>query len=358
MDHSPSTRGTDQVAAQWLLHAVREGERGPEVDPNPRVGAVILDAGGQLAGVGHHAGAGSAHAEVMALAAAGDRARGGIAYITLEPCAHHGRTPPCAQALLAAGVASVIFAVADPGRSSGGGAERLRQAGVQVQGPPEVPAEVISAAEALAQPWLDAVRAGRPQVVWKFAATLDGRSAAADGSSRWITSPAARADVHDLRARCGAVVAGTGTILADDPALTARHPDGSLRDRQPLRVVVGRRDLPPTARVLDASATTLQLRTTDPADVLAELGDRQVHRVLLEGGPRLAGAFLRAGLVDEVVAYLAPALLGSGPPALGDAGVGTIADILRLHTLNVTPIGPDLRITARPARHPALAQKE
>ena len=183
-------------------------------------------------------------------------------------------------------------------------------------------------------------------VTWKFAATLDGRSAAADGSSAWITGPLARADVHDLRAECDAVLVGTGTVLADDPHLTVRHPDGTLRERQPLRVVMGLRPTPPTARVLDAAASTLLLPTRDPAEALAALSGREVRHVWLEGGPTLAAAFLRAGLVDEVVTYLAPALLGSGPAAVGDLGIPSIDRTLRLTVRDVRTIGPDIRIRA------------
>ncbi|HSF97172.1 MAG TPA: bifunctional diaminohydroxyphosphoribosylaminopyrimidine deaminase/5-amino-6-(5-phosphoribosylamino)uracil reductase RibD, partial [Ornithinibacter sp.] len=212
------------------------------------------------------------------------------------------------------------------------------------------------AGEAVNASWLHARRTGRPFVVAKSASTLDGRVAAADGTSRWITGEAARADVHDLRARCGAVVVGTGTALADDPQLTVRRPDpsdagsrpGWQPQPQPLRVVVGRRPLPSGARLLDDAAETVVLATHDPAEVLATLHARGIHRVLIEGGPTLSAAFLAAGLVDEVVAYIAPALLGAGPPVIADLGVATITDAVRLHPLDVTVLGPDVRITARP----------
>jgi diaminohydroxyphosphoribosylaminopyrimidine deaminase/5-amino-6-(5-phosphoribosylamino)uracil reductase len=183
-------------------------------------------------------------------------------------------------------------------------------------------------------------------VTWKFAATLDGRAAAADGTSRWVTGPAARADVHDLRARCDAILVGTGTVLADDPQLTVRRPDGSLRDRQPLRVVMGERAVPEGARVLDAAAETLLLPGRDPALALKAWADKEIRHVWLEGGPTLAAAFLAAGLVDEVVAYLAPALLGAGPAAVGDLGIRTIGDAVRLVPRDVTTIGDDIRVVA------------
>ncbi|WP_299445485.1 bifunctional diaminohydroxyphosphoribosylaminopyrimidine deaminase/5-amino-6-(5-phosphoribosylamino)uracil reductase RibD [uncultured Phycicoccus sp.] len=316
---------------------------GPEADPNPRVGCVVTSRHGDVVGVGHHRGAGTAHAEVDALTQAGDAARGGTAYVTLEPCDHTGRTGPCTGALLAAGVAAVRYAVADPDPAAGGGAARLAAAGVDVAaGPLQADAERVN------RTWLFARRAGRPWVTWKTASTLDGRAAAADGSSRWITGEPARADVHGLRSRCGAVLVGTGTVLADDPALTVRPEDGTTPRRQPLRVVLGQRPVPPDARVLDGAAETLVVQSHDPAEALAAVTARGVHHVLLEGGPTLAAAFLRAGLVDEVVAYLAPALLGAGAAIVGDLGITSITDALRLETRDVAVLGGDVRITARP----------
>lgn len=360
----------EPIDLAMVARCVAAALQGPEVNPNPRVGSVIVDDAGVVIGVGHHDGAGTPHAEVMALAQAGGRAQGATAYVSLEPCAHHGRTPPCAQALLDAGVARVVYAVADPDARAAGGAQWLAQRGVRVDhiGHPD--------AEALVRHWAFAVRAGRPWVTWKFAATLDGRVAASDGSSAWVTSEAARADVHALRSRCGAILVGTGTVLADNPTLTARHEDGSLYADQPLRVVVGLRDLPPQAHLsvtgdraegtttdVDASSAggatagppvlePLHLRTHEVTEVLEELHTRGVHRVLLEGGPTLASALWRAGCVDEVVAYLAPALLGSGASAVGDLGITTMSGIARLDLVETVPVGPDLRITAYPRRTP------
>ncbi|MCG5212385.1 bifunctional diaminohydroxyphosphoribosylaminopyrimidine deaminase/5-amino-6-(5-phosphoribosylamino)uracil reductase RibD [Streptosporangium sp. KLBMP 9127] len=336
--------------------------------PNPVVGCVVLDAGGQVAGEGYHARAGGPHAEVAALAEAGERARGGTAYVTLEPCDHTGRTGPCTKALADAGVARVVVAVSDPNPLAAGGAERLRDLGVSVV--TGVLAEEAARGNA---EWLTAVRLRRPHVTWKFAATLDGRSAAEDGTSQWITSPEARADVHRLRAGCDAVIAGVGTVLADDPRLTARppraHPAGP-----PLRVVVdSSARTPATAQVLSDEAPTL-LAVAEDATVpegraeilrlprvpygldlhalLAELRRREIVGVLLEGGATLAGSFMREGLIDRVVGYLAPALLGAGAAALGPAGVRTIGETHRLVYEDVTPVGPDLRVVAR------LASKE
>ncbi len=219
------------LAASALVHGT--------TSPNPPVGATVLDAAGEVVGVGATAPPGGPHAEVVALREAGERARGGTAVVTLEPCAHHGRTPPCTDALRAAGVAAVHVAVRDPHPEAAGGAEVLRAAGIRV----ELDVLADEVARGPLRAWLHGVRTGRPHVTWKLAATLDGRSAAADGSSRWITGPAARAQVHALRATADAIVVGTGTALVDDPALTAREADGSPSARQPLRVVVGHRDV-------------------------------------------------------------------------------------------------------------------
>ncbi|MFV2020913.1 bifunctional diaminohydroxyphosphoribosylaminopyrimidine deaminase/5-amino-6-(5-phosphoribosylamino)uracil reductase RibD [Micromonospora sp. LOL_023] len=325
------------------------------VSPNPIVGCVLLDGTGHVVGEGFHAYAGGPHAEIVALAQAGDRARGGTAVITLEPCNHIGRTGRCSTALVAAGLARVVLAVPDPNPIAAGGADTLRAAGIDVSvglGADEAEAANIA--------WLTAVRRRRPYITWKYAATLDGRSAATDGTSMWITSEAARTDVHALRGTADAIIAGVGTVLADDPRLTARNPrDGSLAVRQPLRVVVdssGR--TPADARVRDAAAPTWIATTADVgADhlgrvditaLLSALYDRGIRSALLEGGPALAGAFLRANLVDRVVGYLAPRLLGAGAAALGDAGVRTIAEAIDLTIVDVTQVGPDLRITAEP----------
>jgi diaminohydroxyphosphoribosylaminopyrimidine deaminase/5-amino-6-(5-phosphoribosylamino)uracil reductase len=316
--------------------------------PNPPVGAVVLDAAGAVVGTGATRPPGGPHAEVVALREAGERARGGTAVVTLEPCAHHGRTPPCTDALIGAGIAAVHIAVADPNPVAAGGAALLRAAGVDVT----VGLLGAEVARGPLRAWLHAVRTGRPHVTWKLAATLDGRSAAADGTSRWITGPQARAEVHEFRSHTDAVVVGTGTARADDPALTARYPDGTDREHQPLRVVVGYSDVRPGSRL--AAPDVLHLRTHSPDDVVKALADRGVVDVLLEGGPRLAGAFLAAGRVDRVLAYLAPALLGAGPAALADAGVGTIADARRLQVDAVRVVGADVLVDGRPA--PGSAQ--
>ena len=332
-----------EQAAMHRALALAETVRG-RTSPNPAVGAVVLDAEGHLAGEGATAPAGGPHAEVAALAEAGEQARGGTAVVTLEPCAHSGRTGPCTAALTAAGIARVVYAVDDPNPEAAGGAQRLRDAGVEVI----AGVDTHAAATGALRPWLHAMSTGRPFVTWKFAATLDGRVAAADYTSRWISSAASRADVHRLRDTVDAIVVGSGTVLADDPQLTVRDGD-TLAERQPLRVVLDRRHrIPQDARVLDSTAETVVLDTAVPQFALKGLYDRGARHVLLEGGPTLAGAFVEARCVDEVVAYLAPLLLGAGPSALGDAGIGTLADATVLEIESVTRLGEDVKVVGRP----------
>ncbi len=310
--------------------------------PNPPVGAVILGPDGDVAGVGATEAPGGAHAEVVALRAAGGRAVGGTAVVTLEPCNHHGRTPPCVDALIGAGVAAVVYALDDPNPAAAGGAQRLRDAGVAVTG--GLSAQAVSAGTL--REWLHKQRTGLPHVTWKFATSIDGRSAAADGSSQWITSSAAREDVHRRRAAADAIVVGTGTVFVDNPSLTARLSDGSPARRQPLRVVVGERDIPPESKVLSPEADTLLLRTRDPLEVVRALATHT--DVLLEGGPTLAGAFLRAGAVHRVLAYVAPILLGGPVTAVDDVGVATITGALRWDYDDVQRIGPDVLLSLIP----------
>lgn len=324
--------------------ALSEAVRGT-TSPNPPVGAVICDADGVPVGRGATQPPGGPHAEVVALREAGERAKGGTAYITLEPCAHHGRTPPCTDALIDSGVRAVHYAVADPTPLAHGGGAALERAGITTSNgllDDDVRRGPLRA-------WLHYIRTGRPHVTWKYAATLDGRVAAADGTSRWISGEPARAEVHALRTKIDAIVAGTGTVLTDDPRLTARDAEGRPLEHQPLRVVVGARELPPTARVLDDSADTVIIATHDPDKVLAALADRGVVDVLLEGGPTLAGAFAAAGRIDRLLGYLAPALAGAGPAALGDAGVSTVTDMHRWVVEEVTMTGDDVRVSAVPA---------
>jgi diaminohydroxyphosphoribosylaminopyrimidine deaminase/5-amino-6-(5-phosphoribosylamino)uracil reductase len=333
------------LEAHAMRRAIELAERGAgTTSPNPVVGAVVLSPEGAGISGGHHEVAGGPHAEIVALRRAGEQARGATMVVTLEPCSHVGRTGACTQAIIDAGIVRVVFAVADPTAEAGGGAAVLRAAGIDVeQGVLE-----REAAEGN-EIWLHAIREARPFVTWKYASTLDGRTAAPDGTSRWISGPKARAEVHQLRGVVDAIVVGTGTALADDPALTARDEDDLALERQPLRVVVGKRELPSTAKLRDTALAETLFLDASPAEVLAELHSRGVRSVLLGGGPTLAGAFLRAGLIDEVRAYLAPTLLGGGPAAL-IADVSTLTDGQRLAIRKLDRVGADIRIDARPSR--------
>ena len=310
--------------------------------PNPRVGCVLLDATGATIAEGFHRGAGTPHAEAAALAAAGAAARGATAVVTLEPCNHTGRTGPCVDALLAAGIARVVLAQSDPNPVAAGGADRLAAAGVDV-----VRGLLADESAAINEAWTFAVRQGRPLVTWKVASTMDGRVAAADGSSRWITGEQARAQVHQLRAEVDAVLIGTGTALADDPSLTVRDAHGVPATRQPMRVVMGRREIPAGAALRDGIAPLRTFPTESPAEVLDALAREDVQHVLLEGGPTLAAAFLRAGLVDRVVWYLGPRILGSGPSAVGDLGITAIDSAMQLEITGITRVGQDVRVDGR-----------
>jgi diaminohydroxyphosphoribosylaminopyrimidine deaminase/5-amino-6-(5-phosphoribosylamino)uracil reductase len=367
--------------------ALAEGGRG-RVSPNPMVGAVLVR-DGRVVGEGFHRAAGRAHAEAEALAAAGAGAAGATCYVTLEPCAHHGRTPPCADALVAAGVARVVAAVQDPDpRVDGAGLARLRAAGVTVE--LGLGAEAATTQNAA---YLTHRRLGRPRVTLKAAASLDGKVAAPDGSSRWITGPAARADAHRLRAEADAVMVGAGTALADDPRLTVRLPGWA--GRQPLRVLVdaaGR--VGPGGHLFDTEAETLVAttpaapatavdawkaagaevlicaeqtvmagggsggalgglpvgRAVDLEDLARALGERGVLELLVEGGPRLQASLWAAGLADRLVWYLAPLAIGgqAAPGLLGGHGAATLADARRLRLASADRLGDDLRIIAYP----------
>ena len=334
-----------------MLRALEIARRGPR-GLNPQVGAVILSPDGQVLSEGWHRGAGTPHAEVDALSRlTSEQLAGATAVVTLEPCNHTGRTGPCAQALIDAGVARVIYALDDPGVASSGGAERMRAAGLDV-----VAGEQSDAARALIADWLAVQRLGRPSVTVKWAQSLDGRAAAADGSSQWITGPAARADVHRRRALADAIVVGTGTVLADDPALTARDGD-TLLPHQPIPVVIGTRETPADAAVHRHPQTPLFYAQHDLAAILADLRDRGVQRVFVEGGPTLASAFLAAGLADEVLAYLAPVLIGGPRLALTDIGVTSIAEARRLVVDDWLPLGTDLLVVAHPTDADSTADR-
>jgi diaminohydroxyphosphoribosylaminopyrimidine deaminase / 5-amino-6-(5-phosphoribosylamino)uracil reductase len=358
---------------RWMARALELARAGLySAAPNPRVGCVIAD-GETLLGEGFHARTGGPHAEVEALAAAGERARGATAYLGLEPCSHHGRTPPCSDALVAAGLARVVAAIEDPNpQVSGRGFAALRAAGVEVS-----TGLLAEEARALNAGFISRMGRGRPRVTVKIGASLDGRTAMASGESRWITGTAAREDVQRWRGESCAVVTGIGTVLADDPRLDLRLPASLTLGRQPLRVVLDRNlSISPEAAILappgtalvytaeDKAATAAALRAAGaevgalppgpgglelPA-LLADLGGRGCNEVLVEAGPALAGSFVSARLADRLVVYLAPALMGAearGMFAL--PGLTRMAERLQWRFVDVRPVGEDLRIVAEPA---------
>lgn len=351
---------------RWMRRALALAARARgRQRPNPMVGAVVVSRSGRVLGTGWHRKAGEAHAEVLALRALGGKAPAGATlYVTLEPCAHHGKTPPCADAVIASGVRRVVVAMRDPyPLVDGRGLERLRRAGLDVTvGVCEAEARALNA------PWLSVVTRGRPLVTLKLALTLDGRIAARGGDARWVTGEAARREAHRMRDRHDAILVGVGTVLADDPALTVR---GLRGGRDPVRVVLdGRLRTPPGARVLAPGPGTLLFCAEDApgerpeavrlprgpdgrlplAPVLAHLGRAGLLSVLVEGGGEVARSFLEARLVDRVTCFVAPKLVGGdGVPALGPLGITRMADALALADVAVRRLGDDVMVTGRPS---------
>lgn len=341
--------------------------------PNPAVGCVLVR-WGQVVGEGYHHRAGEPHAEVIALDEAGGAAPGSTAYVTLEPCSHRGRTPPCTEALIAAGVRKIVVAMRDPNpRVDGSGLARLEQAGI-------LTAHGLLAGEAaeINRGFVRRMLSGRPWVTLKLGASLDGRTALADGTSKWITGERARADVQRLRARSSAIITGSGTVLADDPMLTVRDPAIDMRGRRPLRVVLDTQlRTPAGAQVLSFSSSTLILtrdatkpeavelreagvqvasvrasaRGLDLEAVIERLAELECNEVLVEAGPTLAGEFIRLGLVDEIVVYMAPVVLGDSARSLFNLPpLSRMCDRCEFEWRDVARIGDDLRLTLRPKR--------
>lgn len=334
---------TDTRFDAAMSRALELAALGPSHGVNPRVGCVILSPEGSVLAEGWHHGAGTAHAEVDALSKlAPGGAKGATAVVSLEPCNHVGRTGPCSVALIDAGVARVVYAIDDPGQSAHGGAQRLRDAGVDV-----IAGVGADAASRLLEDWLTAARLGRPYVTLKWASSLDGRTAASDGSSRWITGAAARQHVHEQRAASDAIIVGTGTVLADDPGLTARGDGGELLARQPVPVVLGDRAVPEDAAVRRHPKAPIFLPGHDIARALVELRERGIRTAYVEAGPGIADAFVREGLVDEIHVYLAPTLLGGAHTAIGDIGVRSMADKHALRLQHVERLGDDVLVAVQ-----------
>ena len=333
-----------------MQRALELALQGPRIGVNPQVGAVILDPSGEIVAEGWHLGAGSDHAEVAALkklfaqTGTDKLAPGYTAVVTLEPCNHQGRTGPCSVALIDAGISRVVFASSDPGEISAKGAQRLRDAGVEV-----ISGVLLSQAEDQGRVWLTANRNQRPYVILKWASSLDGRTAAQDGTSQWISGPESRADSHLKRSEVEAILVGTGTAIADDPELTARKPDGNYYDHQPLRVVMGKRELPSHLKVFNDKAKTIHIERHNPAKALAELWSIGVKSVWVEGGPRVASEFLKAGLVDEIIVYFAPMLLGGNNVSLQDIGVESMAGAIGIEIVENKMLGRDIYLRMRRA---------
>lgn len=334
----------DHTTERAMRHALTLAARGPRPGVNPQVGCVILSPTGDILAEGWHRGAGTPHAEADALAKLSPgQARGATAIVTLEPCNHTGLTGPCSEALADAGVARVIYSVSDPNPLASGGSDRLRAAGVEVEG-----GLLADEVGEFMHRWLIAVRTGRPFVTLKWAASLDGRTAAADGTSQWITGAAARQRVHEQRAAHDAIVVGIGTVLADNPSLTARGDAGEFLAEQPIPVVVGKRTIPDDARVLQHPRDVLHFPGHDLEVMLRELFAAGIRSAYVEGGPTLASAFVAAGLVDEYAVYIAPVLIGGPRVAIGDIGASTLGEARRLQLMQIEQLGEDVLMVARP----------
>jgi diaminohydroxyphosphoribosylaminopyrimidine deaminase/5-amino-6-(5-phosphoribosylamino)uracil reductase len=340
-------------AMEHALQAALQGPRGA----NPLVGAVVVGPDGRRLVTGYHRGAGTAHAEADAIAqaaAVGLDLSGCTMVVTLEPCNHVGRTGPCTEAIIGAGITDVVYAVDDPHDPAAGGAATLRAAGVRVR-------SGLGADESLDlnRQWFEAVAAKRPFVTLHIAQTLDARIAAEDGTSQWISSPESLADNHGIRSRIDAILVGTQTVLVDNPRLTAREPSGEPAPKQPVRAVMGLRGIPDDAAIRGDDGLALHLHTRDPREALTMLYQASIRHVMVEGGSRILSSFLSAGLVDELIVYLAPTLLGSGTAALNGLGITSLPDAQQWEWDEadggaVRTLGRDLRLHLRPQRKVAL----
>lgn len=326
-----------------MRRALELALRGPAQGVNPQVGAVILDRNLNVIAEGWHQGSGTPHAEVVALAQLAIIPDGATAVVTLEPCNHTGKTGPCAQALIAAGISRVVFASSDPGEESSNGAQTLRDAGIEV-----ISSVLKTEADYQHRVWLTAAKQGRPFVTLKWATSIDGRTAAQDGTSQWISGPESRAESHLRRSQVDAILVGTGTVLADNPTLTARKPDGSLYPSQPLRVILGERQIPADFNIFNDQAQTIQLETRDLNQTMVQLHARGIKHVWVEGGPAVASQFVAHNLVNEYLVYLAPMLLGGPNTALQNIGVASMPQAKDLRINETHKLGNDLLIVAAP----------
>jgi len=304
---------------------------------NPIVGAVVVDSAGKIIGEGFHET--GPHAEVVALDQAGQLAKGATLYVTLEPCNHHGKTGPCTEAIIKAGITKVVYAVRDPNLLASGGAKALEAARIEVTFNGEVP-EIAQSNRA----WLHKIKNNRPYIIWKIATTLDGRTAAIDGSSKWITGPESRAEVSQLRSESQAILVGTSTALADNPNLIPRDIE-TTRKTNPVRIVMGLREVPSDFNLHNDAAETVFLRSHDFSDLLKLCAERDFNQVFVESGSELGTALLKAGLIDELLIFQAASLLGSGQSFIGDLGATNIKEKMDFLIRDVAQFGNDLKIT-------------
>ena len=301
--------------------------------PNPNVSAAIYGADGSLIADGFHNRTVSVdHAEVVALKKAGAAARGATMVVSLEPCAHTGTTPPCVQAIIDAGIAKVIYAVADPNPIAAGGAEKLADAGIAVEYRESKELSYVQRA------WLHKEKTGRPLMLWKVATTLDSKVAASDGTSQWITGPESREDVQELRAQSDAILIGTNTALVDNPHLIPRG-----HTARPVRVISGEQEVPATNKVFDNEARTISVKSKSIPELMKVLSDEGFSQVLVEAGPTLGSALMASGNIDELIIYQAPKMLGAGKEFVSRLGISTLADHLELELLSVQPFGSDIK---------------
>ena len=311
--------------------------------PNPIVGAVIVGTDGSVIAEGFHDRHKSAdHAEVVALKIAGEKARGATMYVTLEPCNHTGTTGPCTQAIIDAGIKSVVYAVTDPNTVAAGGAAALKAAGIEVvAGVGEDEASYSNRA------WLTKILKGRPFITWKVAATLDGKVAAADGTSKWITNDASRADVQKVRRSVDAIMVGTQTVIADNPYLV---PHDGAATKNPLRIVCGTQELQKSANVFNDAAPTKVIASKDLKVIAAEVLATGVNHIVLESGPTLATAMLQAGMLDELMLYQGASVLGAGKSFVADLGISTIENAMSMQRISTETFGNDVKTVYRIAK--------
>ena len=331
----------DYIVAMQRAIALSEKGLG-KCAPNPIVGAVILDASGKIVSEGFHDRMTSKdHAEVVAIKSAGDLAKGATMVVTLEPCSHVGNTGPCAEAIIAAGISTVVFAVSDPNAVASGGADVLRAAGIKV-----VDGVMAKEASYANRAWLTKIKKNRPFFIWKVATTLDAKIAACDGTSKWISNETSRSDVQRLRRESDAILVGTNTVVVDNPNLIPRG-EFSGFSSNPIRIIFGEGNVPADSKVFDSAAETVQVKSRDLSELVSKLNGLDINQVFVEAGTTLASAMVAGGLMDELVIYQAPALLGSGKPFFADDSVSTIEDQMRLEHISTEVLAGDVKSVYR-----------